>query len=286
MNLNITHKTHYRYDRSVQLHPHLLYLRPRENPLQSVQAFQVRIEPDAKLYWMSDDFDNIPASIHFTHETEILKIEATTLVKTADIPPFDFLVRDYATPFPFAYEPLHRQNLANYLLPPAKAEQTTLLAWLKPRFPNPPNQTVAWLAELNKALHQALSYTRRDEPGIQKPLETIALNSGSCRDYATLLIAYARTCGLAARFVSGYLYDPGLPTDASGDMHAWAEVFLPGAGWRGLDPTNGIFCDNAYVPVAHAVVAESVNPIQGSFYSPTPAHAQLTNEVRIIKSDT
>lgn len=98
---------------------------------------------------------------------------------------------------------------------------------------------------------------------------------------AALLIACARSLGLAARFVSGYLYDSTGAPDASGDMHAWAEVFLPGAGWRGLDPTHGIFCDNTYVPVAHAVVAESVNPIQGSFFSPIPANAQLSTQVRI-----
>jgi transglutaminase-like putative cysteine protease len=91
----------------------------------------------------------------------------------------------------------------------------------------------------------------------------------------------ARTLGIAARFVSGYLYDPSLDPSLPGDMHAWAEVFLPGAGWRGIDPTNGIFCSNAYVPVAHAVVAESINPIQGSYYCAEPATSTLTVEVRI-----
>ena len=125
------------------------------------------------------------------------------------------------------------------------------------------------------------SYRRRDEHGIQQPAVTIELGTGSCRDYAVLLIACLRTLGLAARFVSGYLFDPSRAGLFGGDMHAWVEVFLPGAGWRGLDPTHGIFCDNAYVPVAHAVVAMSVNPVQGSFFSLQPAHATMTTDVQV-----
>jgi transglutaminase-like putative cysteine protease len=113
---------------------------------------------------------------------------------------------------------------------------------------------------------------------------TLELGTGTCRDYAVLFIALARTLGVAARFVSGYLFDPHQLGDSPGDMHAWVEVFIPGAGWRALDPTHGIFCDNAYVPVAHAVLAESVNPVQGSFFGPT-VEAQLTTHVRVRRSD-
>jgi transglutaminase-like putative cysteine protease len=134
---------------------------------------------------------------------------------------------------------------------------------------------------LNSALTGKLNYTRRDDPGIQKSLTTIELGSGSCRDSAALVIDCARTLGLAARFVSGYMFDPNQADTTGGDMHAWVEVFLPGAGWRGLDPTNGIFCQNAYVPVAHAVVAESVNPVQGSFFSLAPAVAKLSTDVQV-----
>lgn len=286
MNLEIKHTTTYRYDRSVHLHPHLLYLRPRETPLLSVVTFAFDIKPSAKLYWMRDDFDNLPASIHFSGESQTLEIQSTCRVATADIPPFDFLVRDYAQSFPFEYEPLHRSNLGIYLEPPPLAEQDKLRKWMQPLLKSAPSETVSWLSALNQLLYQKLVYQRRDEQGIQAPIETISKNSGSCRDYASLLIACARTQGLAARFVSGYLYDPNLPLDSPGDMHAWAEVFLPGAGWRGLDPTNGIFCNNAYVPVAHAVVAESVNPIQGSFFSATPAITKLSSQVRITLINT
>lgn len=283
MKLEISHTTCYQYDREVQLLQHLLYLRPRENPLLKVTSSKITIQPDFNIYWMLDDFDNLSAGIHFSKNSSLLEIKSECTVETADIPPFQFLIRDYANHFPFAYEPLHQFNLAIYLTPPDAATQQALTGWLKDRFQNRPSDTVAYISALNQTVFSSLAYQRRDEPGIQSPLETISSKSGTCRDYASLFVASARTLGLAARFVSGYLYDPNLDPDTSGDMHAWAEVFLPGAGWRGIDPTHGLFCDNAYVPVAHAVVAESINPIQGSFYSAMPAEAKLTTEVRIRK---
>ena len=239
------------------------------------------MKPEGVLYWMRDDFDNLPASVHFEEASASLEIHSECRVRTTDIPPFDFLVRDYARQFPFTYEPLHLFNLGIYLTPPDAPTQTALRSWLKPHLTNPPQDTVGWLLALNQAIFRGLEYRRRDEPGIQMPLQTIGSNSGSCRDYASLFVACARTFGLAARFVSGYMFDATLNPTVAGDMHAWAEVFLPGAGWRGLDPTYGLFCHNAYVPVAHAVVAESINPIQGSFHSQTPTSAKLSSDVQI-----
>jgi len=163
-------------------------------------------------------------------------------------------------------------------------------ALLGPREPaqepvaDPPSDTVAWLLALNRTICQNFVYRRRTEAGIQKPLTTLQLGSGSCRDYAVFFVECARAFGLAARFVSGYRLDPANDGTTNGDMHAWVEVFLPGAGWRGMDPTHGIFCDNTYVPLAHAAVAESVNPVQGSFFSTIPATAQMTTDVRVRRS--
>jgi transglutaminase-like putative cysteine protease len=281
VNLNISHTTCYTYDRPVEFQPHLLYLRPRENPLLKVERFDLIMSPTGTISWMRDDFDNLPASVQFAMEAPELKIRSECLVTTLDAAPFDFLVRDYARDFPFEYEPLHQFNLAIYLSKPPSEVQAALQAWLRSRFVKPPSDTVGWVFALNQAINQSLVYRRRDEPGIQSPLETIGHNSGSCRDYASLLVACARTLGLAARFVSGYAYDANLDPRLTGDMHAWVEIFLPGAGWRGVDPTYGIFCHNAYVPVAHAVVAESINPIQGSYFSAQPATAELSIDVRI-----
>ena len=285
MNLHISHLTRYVYDREVAFHPHLLYLRPRENPLLRVNDFKFTFQPFAKVDWMRDDFDNLPASAQFTLHSSVLEIRSECSVVTADAQPFDFLVRDYAMSFPFKYEPLHRFNLGLYLALPSKEVLASLNAWLKERFIYRPTDTVGWLQALNQTINKNLSYGRRDEPGIQSAQLTVELGMGTCRDYAALLVACARTLGLAARFVSGYVFDPLNNGNLPGDMHAWVEVFLPGSGWRGLDPTYGIFCDNAYVPVAHAVVAESVNPIQGSFFSASPAVATLKSDVRVTRKD-
>ena len=284
MQLEISHVTRFDYDREVQLQLHLLYLRPRENPLLEVNRLDFSLTPDATLHWMRDDFDNLMATVQFSSGGSGVEIRSECAVQTSDLPPFDFLVRDYARVFPFVYEPLHAFNLSIYLVAGQAAAQAPLRAWVGQRMQDPPEDTVAWLFALNRLIHQQLRYRRRAEQGIQRPLTTLELGSGSCRDFAVFLVEIARAFGLAARFVSGYMLDAGNDGHASGDMHAWVEVFLPGAGWRGMDPTHGIFCDNAYVPVAHAVVAESVNPVQGSFFSEVPAAARMTTDVRVRRT--
>jgi len=129
-------------------------------------------------------------------------------------------------------------------------------------------------------------YRRRDEQGVQSSAQTLVRGSGSCRDYAVLLMELCRALGLAARFVSGYLYESsasGATPQSPPSMHAWAEVYLPGAGWRGLDPTRGVFCDDAFVTVAYAPFAESVNPIQGTSYGPASATTKLTSVLSVEK---
>lgn len=286
MDLTISHTTHYRYDREVHFRPHLLYLRPRDNPLLEVKAFAFSFEPEARVNWMRDDFDNLPASAHFSTPATSLLIQSECVVSTLDVPPFDFLLRDYAVAFPFDYEPLHRFNLSIYLTPPVQITQEVLRTWINQHLPDPPSETVAWLAALNRLVFEQLHYARRDEPGIQSAMTTVHRGTGTCRDYAVVLIECARTRGIAARFVSGYVFDPADDGTGPGDMHAWVEVFLPGAGWRGLDPTHGIFCNSAYVPVAHAVVAESVNPIQGSIGSGAAVEATLETLVRVRQIST
>ena len=280
MDIEISHLTRFEYDREVQPQLHLLYLRPRASALLQVLRWELGCTPDARVHWMRDDLDNSPATLQFSGNASLIEIRSECAVRTSDSGPFDFLLRDYARTFPFAYEPLHLFNLGPYLAAGEAAAQPHLKRWLAERMTEPQSHTVAWLLALNRTIWQQFTYRRRLEPGIQKPLTTLQLGGGSCRDYAVFLVECARAFGLAARFVSGYLLDAASDVTAGGDMHAWAEVFLPGAGWRGMDPTHGIFCDNAYVPVAHAAVAESVNPVQGSFVSTTAATARMTAEVR------
>lgn len=284
MHIEILHTTRFEYDREVQPQSHLLYLRPRENALLQVNRFELRFTPSASVHWMRDDFDNLVASAQFSDRASVVEIGSTCTVNTSDLPPFDFLVRDYARTYPFVYEPLHYFNLGIYFAPGQASAQAPLRRWLAEHFQDQPEDTVAWLFALNRTVHQHLEYRRRLEPGIQNALTTLELGSGSCRDYAAFFVECARALGIAARFVSGYMAELTPGASGGGDMHAWAEVFLPGAGWRGLDPTHGIFCDSSYVPIAHAVVAESVNPVQGSFAGEASVVARLTADIRVTRA--
>ena len=285
MKIHVSHRTSYAYEREVGFSPHLLYLRPRENALLRVRYFTFNITPDAKLIWTRDSYDNALAWAHFWDRAPTLTIRTDFEIETLDSNPFDFILEPYAFAFPFKYEKNDAFNLAPYLAPPFPETRVGLLNWLHEHFVDRPKETVPALVALNTLLHQTLRYQRREEHGIQPSLTTLRLGSGSCRDYAVLFIELCRTLGIAARFVSGYLYDPEANSPSSGAMHAWTEVYLPGGGWKGMDPTHGIWCDDAFIPVAHAAIAESINPIQGSYCHSTPVHHELTASVLVEKID-
>ncbi len=283
MKLHVSHLTRYDYAESVSFSPHMLYLRPRETPMLRVNSFGFNIAPEAKLVWTRDSHDVLLAWAYFWEPAAALNVRSEFEVETFDANPFDFLLKDYAVKFPFAYEPLEKFNLSPYLAPPFDETRAALRNWLDEHFVDRPAETMPFLSALNSLLCSTLHYVRRDERGIQPSRRTLELGSGSCRDYAVLYAELCRTLGLATRFVSGYLYDPQLDSPAHGAMHAWTEIYLPGAGWKGLDPTHGMWCDDSFVPVAHAAVAESVNPIQGSYYGPVPIASKLTTSVLVEK---
>lgn len=289
MFIRLTHLTRYDYSQPVSFAPHALYLRPRETSRQRLHHFALEITPAARRIATSDALDNALDWAFFTpgHAAARLEFRSELMVETLDGNPFDFFLKPSALTFPFVYDDAERVALAPCLLPrPDSPSPAQLRGWLERQLPAPPAETVPFLVALNSAVRRALTYAPREEPGIQSAAETIARGGGSCRDYAAFLIELCRMLGLAARFVSGYLYEPpmrnaaGTPSPA---MHAWAEVYLPGGGWRGLDATRGIFCDDAFVPVAHAAIAESVNPIQGTFYGPPGATSQLTTVLSVEK---
>jgi transglutaminase-like putative cysteine protease len=283
MKLHVSHLTRYDYAQSVSFSPHMLYLRPRETPLLRVNSFGFNIAPEAKLVWTRDSHDVLLAWAYFWEPAAALNVRSEFEVETFDTNPFDFLLKDYALKFPFTYEPLEKFNLSPYLVPPFDETQAALRNWLDEHFVDRPAETVPFLSALNSLLCSTLRYARREERGIQPSRRTLELGSGSCRDYAVLFAELCRTLGLATRFVSGYLHDPELGSPAHGAMHAWTEIYLPGAGWKGLDPTHGMWCDDSFVPVAHTAVAESVTPIQGSYYSSVPIPSKLTTSVLVEK---
>lgn len=286
MKLRVSHLTRYEYDRQVGLTPHLLYLRPRESAAQRLVSHRLTVQPDARLCEIRDPHDNNLCWAHFWERSSVLNIRSDCEVETRLPNPFDFILKPYAVPFPFKYEPVFDFALGPYLAPPFDDTQARLRAWLDEHFVDRPGETVPFLSALNSLLYQTLRYTRREERGIQPSATTLALGGGACRDYAVLFVELVRTLGLAARFVSGYMFSaPDDDHRTAGAMHAWAEVYLPGAGWRGLDPTHGIWCDETFIPVAHAAQAESVNPIQGSIYSAGPAVTKLHVNVTVERAD-
>jgi transglutaminase-like putative cysteine protease len=287
MKFRVSHLTRYEYDREVGFAPHILYLRPRESAAQRLLSHRLSVQPEATLHHIRDPHDNNYASAHFWERATHLNIRSEFEVERFLPNPFDFILKPYAVPFPFAYEPVFDFALGPYLAPPFDDTQARLRAWLDEHFIDRPAETVPFLTALNTLLYQTLKYTRREERGIQPSRLTLDLGGGACRDYAVLFMELVRTLGLAARFVSGYLHAPaGDDHRTVGAMHAWAEVYLPGAGWRGLDPTHGIWCDENFIAVAHAAQAESVNPVQGGIFSATPAVSRLITDVVVERIDT
>lgn len=281
MKLRVSHLSRYEYAQTVAFSPHLLYLQPRETPFLRVSRFASNITPHAKVGQMPDALGNHALIAHFWDRADALSIRTEFEIETLETNPFDFLLRQGAAAFPFAYEPYERFVLSPYLPISAEGSAEACEAWLAKHVSIRPSETVALLSALNQRLYQTLQYARRDNAGVQSAAATLASGIGACRDYAVALADLCRTLGFAARFVSGYLYSEGDDHRTDNAMHAWTEVYLPGAGWKGIDPTHGIFCTEAYIPVAHAPVPECVSPVQGSYYSPVRVPSQLTTTVLV-----
>lgn len=266
----ILHRTYYNFTAAVQLGPHCLRLRPREGHELRVESVDVRTTPASNIRWSRDVEDNSVAIATFELPTHQLMIESHVIVQQYNQTPLDFLLADEAAQYPFRYAPEDAAVLAPYMTGAAHGvnEQAALASWVDTLWPaGTPIQTFALLQRLNAHIHQSLSYRVREEPGVQTPAETLALGTGSCRDWAFLFMEAARRFGLAARFASGYLHTP--PSSANyGATHAWAEVFLPGVGWKGFDPTTGLVVGTDHITVAVARLPESVPPIEGSFIGP------------------
>ncbi len=269
----ILHRTYYNFPGIVRLEPHTLRLRPREGYELRIESSSLNITPAATLRWHRDVEDNSVAIATFKTPTTQLVIESTIIIQQYNEAPLDFLVADYATYYPFAYLPDDQAVLAPYRQagdpPSALLECWVASLWQ----PGEKIQTYSLLQRLAERIQQTLKYQLREEPGVQSVTDTLTRGTGSCRDSAYLFMETARRLGFAARFVSGYLHTQLAPTDF-GATHAWAEVFLPGAGWKGFDPTIGTIVGTDHIAVAVARQPESVPPVAGAFIG--PAGATLT----------
>lgn len=265
---NILHRTYYNFSDAVTLGPHHLRLRPREDYDLHIESLNLKLTPPATLLWHRDVEGNSVATAIFNVPANQLVIESEVIIQQFNEAPLDFLVADYAVAYPFTYQPDDRIMLLPYMAYPEPNTKTQLTEWIAGFWqPNEPIQTYTLLQRLGTHINQTLSYRVREEPGVQTVGQTLEYGTGSCRDFALLFMEAARCLGLAVRFVSGYLHAPPSATDY-GATHAWAEVYLPGAGWKGFDPTVGAMAGTDHIAVAVARLPESVPPIEGSFVGP------------------
>ncbi len=261
----ITHHTYYNFSAEVTLGAHHLLLRPREDHELRIESFVLNVEPSANLLWHRDVEGNSVAIASFSSPTRQLAIKSEVVIQQYNEAPLDFLVADYAIDYPFVYEPEDKILLSPYLAMPAPETMNLLANWIANFWqPSESLQSYTLLQRLASHIFQTLSYRVREEPGVQTAQQTLSLGTGSCRDFAFLFMQAARCLGLASRFVSGYLYAPQVD-DSSGATHAWAEVYLPGAGWKGFDPTIGKIAGSDHIAVAVARSPGSVPPVSGSF---------------------
>ncbi|POP53794.1 transglutaminase family protein [Zhongshania marina] len=260
----IIHRTYYNFSSTVTLGPHFLRLRPREDYELRIESFSLNITPNATLLWHRDAEGNSVATASFAQKTQQLIFESEVIIQQYNEAPLNFMVADYAVHYPFNYTQDDQVLLNPYMQLPDQDTQQQIKRWAQQLWHADDNiQTYTALQRIASHIYNNFTYKLREEPGVQSAKETLSRNTGSCRDFAQLFMDAAKCMGLAARFVTGYLHAPGL--DAAGATHAWAEVYLPGAGWKGFDPTIGQMAGTDHIPVAVARLSKSVPPIAGSF---------------------
>ncbi len=288
----IRHNTYYKFDRHVKLSPHVVRLRPAPHSRTPIQSYSLKVTPDEKfLNWQQDAFGNYLARLVFPEKTKEFSVEVEVVADMTVINPFDFFLEEFAEEFPFTYTKQQKKELLPYLETQKCGEKFEAL--LK-SIPKETMRTIDFLVNINQIVQEAVNYTIRMEPGVQDPEETLEKALGSCRDSGWLLVQLLRHLGLAARFTSGYLVQlapdekpldgPAGPEKDFTDLHAWCEVYLPGAGWVGLDPTSGLFAGEGHIPLACTPDPVSAAPIEG-FTDKCEVEFSFINDVTRIHED-
>ncbi|MDR0779454.1 MAG: transglutaminase family protein [Pseudomonadales bacterium] len=268
----IQHHTAYRFDRLTSILPHVVRLRPAPHSKMPIHAYSLNVRPKNHfINWQQDPFSNYLARLVFPEKTRELVFDVEVIVDMTVINPFDFFLDENVENFPFKYEEQLHRDLTPYL---QVVERGALLQQLLTKIDRSRRNIIGFLVDANQLVQRAVAYLIRLDPGVQTCEQTLALGSGSCRDSAWLLVQVLRHLGLAARFVSGYLVQlapdqksldgPSGPEKDFTDLHAWTEVFIPGAGWIGLDPTSGLFAGEGHIPLACTPDPQSAAPVTGA----------------------
>jgi hypothetical protein len=279
MIIQIHHTTRYDYEGPVSFSDHQLRVCPRSDHALKWIDFTVKTQPQSNQRWLRDVYNNPVWVCNFgLQESQELVFEVALKVEIARENPFNFILDPHGLSYPLKYQAIEREALKPYI-EHAVAGSAAVLDWFYQAVPSPVThpEIVTFISDLNQALRRDIRYVRREEEGVQSPDETLKLRAGSCRDMAWLMIAVCRQLGLAARFVSGYLYVPepeegensaqAMINRAAGSMHAWVEIYLPGAGWKGFDPTNGILADSLFIPCAVALDPIGAAPTVGRYFA-------------------
>ncbi len=278
--IRIIHKTEYHYRAPVRFGPHRALLRPREGHDVHIDNARLEVEPKAEVRWLRDIYGNSITILNFSEPGSKLRLLSEVDVDHYDDDPLDFVVEPYARFYPFQYAPTEQVELIPYRLRSYPYDGPALQEWLSQLYS--PGQLVDsfdLLKQLNTRIFETLRYEGREEAGVQLPCRTLALGGGSCRDYAVLMMEAARHWGYAARFVTGYIQ---MGHGQHGATHAWTEVYLPGAGWRGFDPTNNKLVGFEHVSVAVTCDHEKASPLSGTWEGSSDAFERMEVSVQVV----
>ncbi|MDQ6629199.1 MAG: transglutaminase family protein [Pseudomonadota bacterium] len=288
---DIVHTTLYRYRQPVRFGEHRVMFRPRDSHDLRVLATDLDVSPEADVRMIQDPLSNSVALVQPRSRAETLQIVCSFTIEHAHSLNLELPLSPSAEIFPFSYTTEERYDLEHYLRPYHDDPDGELTAWARQFIrTDGPTGTRDLLIAMNQRIRQEFSYSSRDEEGTQAPLETLKLGSGSCRDFALLMMEGARRLGFATRFVSGYLYDPALDggssarrTIGAGYTHAWLQAYLPGAGWVPFDPTNNLLGGTQLIRVGVARDPSQAAPISGSWFGETGDYLGMTVTVAVSR---
>ncbi|MFL6590089.1 MAG: transglutaminase domain-containing protein [Chthoniobacterales bacterium] len=281
MKLGLRYQTTYRYQEPVGFSPHDVRLFPRSDRFSRVRRLDFSATPKATIRYSRDVFENIVASCYFPERAKEISFKLAINLDLDEKDPFHFILERHAIELPFEYDKTIAKLLAPYR--ERRVKKDLVVPGWKPPTNGKTRGTVETLVELNRRLHECIGYERREEGEARPPEETLRLGRGACRDVTVLLAEVLRQMGLAARLTSGYLRESDSETKvAEGSLHAWTEVYLPGAGWVGLDATNGVFCNHNFIAAAVGLTPADITPISGAYYHHKGVPTEMTAKLELI----